>query len=118
MRVLIARFLGTDLDVELQLAGTCEQAISLVGDQKYDAITLDLMMPGVGGLGVLAAIRGGSPNAATPVIMVSSVGDDATVQRCLAAGANAYHIKPIRRAELVSLVRAQLKAQSPRQSDG
>lgn len=107
-RLLLARLLTEELDVEAQLAGTCEQAVRLAGNYVYDAILLDLLMPGVGGLGVLAAIRAASPNAATPIIVVSVVTEDETVRRCMEAGASAYHVKPIRRAELVAIVRAQL----------
>lgn len=112
MRLLLAHTLTRELHVEAQLAGTCEEAIKLAGNYAYDAILLDLMMPGVGGLGVLAALRTASPNATTPVIIVSVLADDATIQRCLRAGASAYHPKPIRRPELVALVRAQLAARS------
>jgi DNA-binding response OmpR family regulator len=107
-RLLLARMLTDDLDVDAQLAGTCEQAVKLAGNYAYDAILLDLLMPGVGGLGVLAAIRAASPNASTPVIVVSVVSDDETVKRCMLAGASAYHVKPVRRAELVAIVKAQL----------
>jgi len=107
-RLLIARTLSQDLQVDAMLAGTCEQALRLAGNYAYDAILLDVLMPGIGGIGVLAEIRASSPNAATPVIMVSVVSDSATVERCLAAGANAYHVKPVRRGELVETVRTQL----------
>ena len=107
-RLLLARLLTEDLDVEAQLAGTAEQAIRLAGNYVYDAILLDLLMPGVGGLGVLVAIRAASPNAATPIIVVSVVTDDETVRHCMEAGASAYHVKPVRREELISIVRAQL----------
>jgi adenylate cyclase len=107
-RLLLARLLTDELDVEAQLAGTCEQAVKLAGNYVYDAILLDLLMPGVGGFGVLAAIRAASPNAATPIIVVSVVSEDETVKRCMQAGASAYHLKPIRRDELVAIVRAQL----------
>jgi len=117
-RLLLAHMLTEDLDVEAQLAGTCEQALKLAGNYAYDAILLDLLMPGVGGLGVLAAIRAASPNANTPVIVVSVVTEDETVKRCMEAGASAYHVKPVRRAELVSIVKAQLagrgKPKAPR----
>jgi DNA-binding response OmpR family regulator len=107
-RVLLARLLSKELNVEAQLAGTCEQALRLAGNYAYDAILLDLLMPGIGGLGVLAAVRAASPNATTPVIIVSVVAEQETVERCMAAGANAYHVKPIRRGELISTVRSQL----------
>jgi DNA-binding response OmpR family regulator len=121
-RVLLARVLSKDLDIEAQLAGTCEQALRLAGNYAYDAILLDLLMPGIGGIGVLAALRASSPNATTPVIIVSVVAEQETVDRCMAAGANAYHVKPIRRAELLATVRAQLAARNkpkpPRDDDG
>ena len=114
-RLLIARTLSQDLQVDAMLAGTCEQALRLAGNYAYDAILLDVLMPGIGGIGVLAEIRASSPNAATPVIMVSVVSDSATVERCLAAGANAYHVKPVRRGELVETVRTQFASrQKPR----
>ena len=58
-RLLIARIVSNDLDVEVMLAGTCEQALRLGGSYAFDAILLDLMMPGIGGFGVLkeTAIR-------------------------------------------------------------
>lgn len=109
-RLLLARTLGQELGVDAQLAGTCEQALRLAGNYAYDAILLDLLMPGIGGRAVLGEIRAAGPNTATPVIIVSVVGDQATIDACLAAGANAYHHKPVRRAELVETVKAQIAA--------
>jgi CheY-like chemotaxis protein len=109
-RLLLASMLSKDLGVDAQLAGTCEQAVRLAGNYAYDAILLDLLMPGIGGQAVLAEIRQHGPNARTPIIIVSVVGDQATVDACMAAGANAYHHKPVRRAELVETVKTQIAA--------
>ena len=117
-RLLLARMLSKELKVDAQLAGTCEQALRLAGNYAYDAILLDLLMPGIGGLGVLRRIRSGSPNASTPVIVVSVVTDQATIASCMAAGANAYHAKPIRRAELIATVKAQLAARGKPKTTG
>jgi DNA-binding response OmpR family regulator len=107
-RLLLARLLSAELGIEAQLAGTCEQALRLAENYAYDAILLDLLMPGIGGFAVLGGIRASTPNAATPVIIVSVVAEQETIERCLAAGASAYHVKPVRRAELVATVKAQL----------
>lgn len=107
-RLLLARYLSKDLKIEAQLAGTCEQALRFAGDYAYDAILLDLLMPGIGGLEVLREIRSAAPNAATPVLVISVVSDPETIERCLAAGASAYHVKPVRRAEIVASVQKQL----------
>ena len=107
-RLLLARLLSSELGIEAQLAGTCEQALRLAEGGAYDVILLDLLMPGMGGFALLGEIRRSTLNAATPVIIVSVVGDAETVERCLAAGASAYHVKPVRRAELAAAVKAEL----------
>jgi DNA-binding response OmpR family regulator len=107
-RLMLARFLSKDLKVDVQLAGTCEQALRLAGNYAYDAILLDLMMPGIGGYEVLKELRAASPNMATPVVIVSVLGDQETRERCLAAGANAYVVKPVERQSLIATVKAQI----------
>ena len=114
-RLLLASMLTKDLGVDAQLAGTCEQALRLASNYAYDAILLDLLMPGIGGQAVLAEIRQDGPNARTPIIIVSVVGDQATVDACLAAGANSYHHKPVNRAALVETVKAQIAARGKAQ---
>jgi CheY-like chemotaxis protein len=111
-RLLLARMLSRGLEAEVQLAGTCEQALRFASSYVYDAILLDLLMPGIGGFGVLSEIRHSSPNAATPVILVTQVAEKDTLERCLAAGASAYHLKPVERSALLAIVRDQLAARA------
>jgi CheY-like chemotaxis protein len=114
-RLLLARIVTGELEAEVQLAGTCEQAIHLAENYAYDAILLDLLMPGIGGIAVLKDIRSAQPNARTPVVIVSVVSDDRTINECMAAGADAYHAKPVRRAELVAALRRAIASRrSPR----
>ena len=115
-RLLLARIVSIDLQAEVQLAGTCEQAIRLAENFAYDAILLDLLMPGVGGMGVLKEIRAAPPNARTPVVVVSVVSDDKTMADCMAAGANAYHLKPVRREALAATVQGALASRRSRPS--
>jgi DNA-binding response OmpR family regulator len=118
MRLLIARILVNALKVEVTLAGTCEQAIRLAGNYAYDAILLDLLMPGIGGYEVLRDIRRASPNVATPVIMVSVLADQSTRDRCMRAGASAYVVKPVERNALVATVKAQIASRSAPKTRG
>jgi DNA-binding response OmpR family regulator len=108
MRLFLARILVSDLRAEVTLAGTCEQALRLAGNYAYDAILLDLLMPGIGGYEVLKELRRASPNAATPVIIVSVLSDKVAQNRCMKAGASAYVIKPVERDALVATVKAQI----------
>lgn len=118
MRLLLARILVSGLKVEVTLAGTCEQALRLAGNYAYDAILLDLLMPGIGGFEVLREIRRASPNTATPVVIVSVLADQATKDRCQRAGANAYLVKPVERNALVATVRAQMASRSTPKTRG
>ena len=87
-RLRLARYLSKDLKIEAQLAGSCEQALRLGGDYAHDAILLDLLMPGIGGLEVLREIRSASPNAATPLVVISMPSDPQSIGCCLPAGAS------------------------------
>jgi CheY-like chemotaxis protein len=108
MRLLLALILREGLKAEVQLADSCELALSLAQTYAYDAILLDLLMPGIGGYGLLVEIRRSSPNAATPVIIVSQVNDQEAIESCMAAGADACHLKPVKSAELLQTVKGQL----------
>lgn len=109
-RLLLAKILANDLQSEVVLAGTCEQALRLAGNYAYDAILLDLMMPGIGGVEVLRQVRTESPNMATPMVIVSALSDKTTIGLCMALGANAYLVKPVERQSLVNTVKAQIAA--------
>lgn len=113
VRVLLAMMLSRHLGAEPVLAGTCEEALRLSGSTPYDCILLDLLMPGIGGVEVLRRVRTESPNARTPVVVVSAVSDQASMDRCLALGASAYITKPIERHSLISAVSAQIRAHPP-----
>jgi CheY-like chemotaxis protein len=99
-RLLLASMVSKELKAEMQLAGTCEHALRLAEAARYDAILLDLMMPGMGGVGVLYRLRRGSLNAKTPVIIVSALTGSEAIERCMKAGANAYLTKPVKSEDL------------------
>lgn len=112
MRLLLARFASKGLKAEVQLAGTCEQALRYARNYAYDTILLDLMMPGIGGFEVLKSIRASSANMATPVLIVSALEDMATNDRCIAAGASGFLVKPVEQRALVMAVKSLLAARA------
>ena len=107
-RLLIARLLARAMKVEPQLAGTSEQALRLARNYAYDAILLDLGMPGMGGLELLRQIRRSSANMASPVLIVTVLADADTIERCRDAGADAHLAKPVVGRRLVAAVRKLL----------
>jgi DNA-binding response OmpR family regulator len=108
MRLILGRTVEAVPNVEITLAGTCEEALQLIGSRGFDVILLDLLMPGVGGIAVLKAIRTGARNKQTPVIIVSVMADEDTKIVCRSLGISDYVVKPIVRESLVAAVRAQL----------
>ena len=108
MRLLLGRTVEAVPNAEITLAGTCEEALHLAGSRAYDLILLDLLMPGVGGIAVLKAIRGTAPNGKTPVIIVSVLADEDTKNVCRSLVISDYVVKPIVRESLVAAVKAQI----------
>jgi DNA-binding NtrC family response regulator len=71
-----------------------EQALALLGDesQRVDCMVLDLVMPGLDGMGVLAALR--QRGDETPVIVQTANGSIETVVAAMRAGAVDFVVKP------------------------
>lgn len=77
--------------------------------QKYPfpiAVFLDLKMPRMDGLEVLAAIRANSKLRYLHVDVLSASARNADVEKALGLGANGYIVKPSRVEDLVEMVRA------------
>jgi two-component system copper resistance phosphate regulon response regulator CusR len=91
--------------VETALDGLEGERLALRG--AFDAVVLDLMLPGRGGLEILQTLRREKP--ALPVIVLTARGEIADRVAGLDAGAVDYLSKPFSLAELVARVRAQLR---------
>jgi CheY-like chemotaxis protein len=107
MRLLLAKIVQQDLDAEVTLAGTCEAALRFARANAYDAIVLDLVMPGIGGTEVLKRIRADSACRSAPITIVSVL-SNAPETRTL--GADALLSKPVDGHSLVAVLKAQLGA--------
>ena len=108
MRLILGRTVEAVPNVEITLAGTCEEALQLAGSRVFDIILLDLLMPGIGGIAVLKAIRTAPRNRETPIIIVSVMADEDTKNVCRSMGISDYVVKPIVREALVAAVKAQI----------
>ncbi len=75
--------------------------------ENFDAIVLDLMLPGRGGMEILERLRSAKPGV--PVIVLTARGDVGDRVAGLEAGAVDYLVKPFSLAELIARVRAQLR---------
>ena len=69
-----------------------EEALDVVQAQEVRAVLLDIKMPGMDGLMTLRHIRMMHPNL--PVIFMTQVDEEATIEEAVILGANDYLIKP------------------------
>jgi len=83
---------------------------SLEGDARFDAVLLDLRLPQVSGMEVLARLRQQSAWASTPVLVLSALDSGAEVAAALDGGANDYMTKPFNPEELLARLRRLLPA--------
>lgn len=95
--------------VDLAHDGVEGRRLAVGGD--YDLMLLDVMLPGVDGWGVLAAVR--AAKRQTPVLMLTARGEVEDRVRGLEQGADDYLVKPFAFSELLARVGALLRRGAP-----
>ena len=106
---LLARYLqreGIDVDQVHKGPDGLRQALT----QPYDAMVLDVMMPGMTGLEVLTELR---KKSQLPVVMLTAKGDEMDRIVGLEIGADDYLPKPCNPRELIARLRAVLRRSQP-----
>ncbi|HYM53803.1 MAG TPA: response regulator, partial [Solirubrobacteraceae bacterium] len=101
VRDLMQRFLARE-GFRVVTASSGEEGLRQARDLRPDAITLDVMMPGMDGWAVLSALKADPDVADVPVIMLTIV-DDKNLGYAL--GAADYLTKPIDRERLVAVLK-------------
>lgn len=106
IRDSLSRALGFE-GYEVSIAADGDQALGMIDSSRYDAIVLDVMMPGTDGLEVARAMRG--EGNATPILMLTARHDVTDRVAGLDAGADDYLAKPFSLDELLARLRALLR---------
>jgi DNA-binding response OmpR family regulator len=94
---------------EVMIAGDGPGGLDAARRWQPDLILLDIMLPGMNGTEVLAALRRRDD---TPVIMVTAMGDAPDRIGALRYGADDYVVKPYHPGEVVARVQAVLRRSS------
>jgi DNA-binding response OmpR family regulator len=96
--------------VGLVHAGGGQAGLAALAQGGFDAVLLDVMMPGMDGLEVLRRLR---ERQTVPVIMLTARGDEADRVVGLELGADDYVAKPFSPRELLARLRAVLRRAQP-----
>jgi len=79
-----------------------DHAKEALAERNFDAIILDVVLPGVGGIGILEYIK--NADIETPVIMITGDPNVETAARSVQHGAYDYISKPIRKERMLGVV--------------
>ena len=82
-----------------------DQALAALRRHEFDAVVLDIEMPGTDGYGVLQQLRLGQTNSGTPALMLTSRSQEGDIIRAFELGADDYVQKPFNPLELVVRLR-------------
>jgi len=87
-----------------------DQALEIILDTHFDAVVLDVMLPGRDGLSILRALR--QKAHAVPVIILTARGEISEKVEGLDLGADDYLAKPFSIEELIARLRAVIRRRS------
>jgi two-component system, OmpR family, response regulator len=112
----IARFVQKGLKefgFAVDVVGRGDEALEIILDNPFEAIVLDIMLPGRDGLSILRALR--ERSNAVPVLILTARGEVCEKVEGLDLGADDYLAKPFAIEELAARLRALIRRQTGEQ---
>ena len=105
--------LGKDMGHEVTTASSAEEALDLTQQRKFDAIVLDVRLPGMDGLSAISELR--KHVGTIPIIVITAYGDLHTAVETVRNGAFEYIVKPFNtdKVRRVLLRALEFAAQAP-----
>jgi two-component system KDP operon response regulator KdpE len=104
---LSLRTVLSNFGFEIVEAARGEEALALVRTTQFDAVLLDINMPGMGGVEACRSMRKASPRL--PIIMLTVQGSEDHKVDALDSGADDYITKPFQLRELTARLRAAVR---------
>lgn len=105
MRDIIRDYL-TAHGLECDLARDGREALELLEEADFDAVVLDVLMPGLDGFGVCRAVR---RHSAVPILFLTALGSEEDMLRGYALGADDYVTKPFSLAVLLAKLQVLIR---------
>lgn len=95
------------------IAETAEDAELLLGEDQFDLVILDWMLPGMSGIELCRRMRRRDDTQTVPILMLTARGEEGDRVRGLSTGADDYVVKPFSVPELMARMQALLRRASP-----
>ena len=99
--------------LSVHAVATGEEAELVLADERFDALVLDWMLPGVSGIELCRRLRQRPQTKSLPILMLTARGEEADRVRGLSTGADDYVVKPFSVNEVVARVKALLRRAAP-----
>ena len=108
-RYTLQLMLETDGHERITCATGGNEALALIGKEKFSLVLLDLMMPDLNGDEVLRVIKSDPDHRDIPVVMISADTNADKVSQCIELGADDYLPKPFNPTILRARIAAALR---------
>jgi two-component system sensor histidine kinase/response regulator len=104
---------------EAVLAANGREALALLETGSFDLVLMDVQMPELDGLETTEAIRSGerASGGHLPIVAVTAHAMKEDVERCLAAGMDAYLAKPLQPQDLEAAMQRAMSVSAARRSE-
>jgi PleD family two-component response regulator len=107
-REYISRILNMEY-INTWLSENGEEGIEIARVQEFDAILLDIIMPGLNGYEVCKLLKKDSKNRYTPVIFITGNNDNESLQAAFEAGGVDFISKPVNKYNVLARVKIHVE---------
>lgn len=99
-------------ELVLSTCDDAEEALTLISNEHFDIVLLDIIMPKLSGIELLKILQDNNQLQATKVLMFSSIADKKALKECFALGATDFISKPIDEDEFIARISNALNEQN------
>ena len=107
--IRLMRHYLSDLQIELGVAKTGDDALKMVLKQSWDVILLDLFLPGMSGSKICKYLKSKDATRNIQVVIITATDDLNNKIRCIELGTDDFIVKPVNREEIKARIMALVK---------
>ena len=122
MNITLLKETLEDTGAKLTCTESSQKALQIIGNEKFDLLLLDILMPNISGFELAEYARTSTPNNNTPIIFISAISGTENILNGYQLGACSYIEKPfsphIVKAQIYNLLKTEAdKQQKEREKD-